>query len=309
MSITIEDVNNETLALTGDSSVFIPGYSTCRITWDYTLSGVPLGISISGYKDGTSTTLYYKWTGNSTISGTFDVENVNYDSIYVQIRQTTRTSSYYNGAYHYRYVPYTPPRVYQSQRFTLDYVEYTPPSVSSVVLERLSDDNTTATLTIGGSGYSAVNFGLIENELQVNYIYKTGNSGTNCTAVTIDDVTVDEDGNFEATVEFNDTDTFAVENTYYFTITVSDKLISSDKNGILPPGIAALEIEGQDIYVGQHIYMNELTNTSKNIYFRSKTGYNNCYIEGGNGAAGSNGLALYDEYNSEYVVQYLGNTL
>ena len=229
-----EDINTTTIALTGDNTVVIKGYSNVQITVpvedkaiaqkgatmsNYTITGVDEPIPYSDNED-VSTTI-----NNCTI-GTFEVNA--YDS---RTNHTTAT------------------------KYATDLIEYEPIylNISTSSIARTNNNSgAEATLTLRGTIWND-NFGSVANAIiNATYRLKPTDSETYVTGTTNITPTINQDGTitFTGLIRSDNPDySWNLEDSYDIQIEVSDRLSSSTINLVLNSAIPTMSLSKKGVGV------------------------------------------------------------
>lgn len=154
VSASIIDTNDTTIALTGNNTKFIKGFSNAKVTISATA------------KNSASISSYYTNTGDGRTSSTAVTQFNNINSKYITV--TTTDSRGYP----------------KSVDYTLDWIEYIRLAFTSITVKRPESTADKANMTIKGN-YFNNSFGSVNNSLVLKYRYKEGTGEyTDWTALT-----------------------------------------------------------------------------------------------------------------------------
>ena len=154
VSASIIDTNDTTIALTGNNTKFIKGFSNAKVTISATA------------KNSASISSYYTNTGDGRTSSTAVTQFNNINSKYITV--TTTDSRGYA----------------KSVDYTLDWIEYIKLAFTSITVKRPESTADKANMTIKGN-YFNNSFGNVNNSLVLKYRYKEGKGEyTNWTTLT-----------------------------------------------------------------------------------------------------------------------------
>lgn len=154
VSASITDTNDTTIALTGNNTKFIKGFSNAKVTISATA------------KNSASISSYYTNTGDGRTSSTAVTQFNNINSKYISVKATDS-----------RGYP-------KSVDYTLDWIEYTRLAFTSITVKRPESTADKANITIKGN-YFNNSFGNVNNSLVLKYRYKEGTGEyTDWTALT-----------------------------------------------------------------------------------------------------------------------------
>lgn len=235
---TYEDINPNTLAITGDSSKIILGYSTLRIT----ISGnnkatANKGATMSHYLINNT---QYSYDDNFSI----DIPNWNASSITIVAVDSRGLSTSV------------------TKSFTIG--PYSALSKSSGVLTRDGNINEETKLNYSGTATYELPNGNT-NTLIASYQYKKTGDATYTTGTTTITPTFNNDGsfNFEDYIIGDIATGFEISETYNVIVTVSDALSIINYNLVLNSGIPAISIKGNNVAL-HGVYDEQLGGTQLN---------------------------------------------
>lgn len=219
----IEDSNNTTIAITGDNSKIILGYSTLRIT----INGTNKAIANKG-----ATMKYYLINNTQyTYNEDFSVELANYNSNTITIQAVDSRG------------------ITTTVTKNISTANYTPLSKSSSSILRDGNVSEETQLNYSGSITSVLPNGN-NNTIIASYKYKNIEDSTYITGTT--DITPVSSNDSFSLVKYiiGDLPTgFEINNSYNIVVTVSDVLSSVEYSFVLGSGIPALAVKGNNIAI------------------------------------------------------------
>ena len=221
-NFTYADSNSSTIAVTGDSSEIILGYSSLTIT----INGNNKAVANKG------ATMSYYLIGETQYpySDDFSVTIPNWDQQEISVIAVDSRGI--------------------STKVTKQptVADYTPLEKGSITIERDGNISEETTLSYNGTAIKTLPNGN-SNTITATYRYKQTDSGTYITGTTNINPTIDNDGNFsfDNYIRGDINTGFDIDNSYNIIVEIQDVLSSAQYSATINSGIPAIAVKGNNV--------------------------------------------------------------